>query len=428
MKEQWSGKTIAIIVVGTFLLLIGFNNCGKSFEAVGAGGNGAAGYYSPTGQVLAECAQFGTGSDWGPVEMANVVLGGEPAVTIPVQVIDSSYATVPSSCPSPDTDPKTAGFNGILGVGLFKQDCGSQCTTDSTTQMYYVCNNSSCTATTATLAEQVTNPVAELPQDNNGVALVLPTVAYSGGYFANGYMLLGIGTESNNSPAAVTELTADDTYGEFTDEFNGTQMSGIIDSGSNGYFIPASSKYYRDCTNSQYNQWFCPSANYSSTATAIGVNNKQESFPFQIGNAENLFNSGNFAFMNLGGDSSGSLGSFGDMGLPFFFGRTVYVGLEHTKSPIGTGPYWAFSGGQNLVDVNGSVAIPPGPNVMTVSIGNTGQCDGDSYDNEPCTSVTICSPGSTNCQTINNILVDTGSYGLRVFSSVLQVNLKPENP
>lgn len=40
------------------------------------------------------------------------------------------------------------------------------------------------------------------------------------------------------------------------------------------------------------------------------------------------------------------------------------------------------------------------------------------YSNAAFASAKICSPGSTsNCVTINNLLVDTGSYGLRVFDS-----------
>jgi hypothetical protein len=43
-----------------------------------------------------------------------------------------------------------------------------------------------------------------------------------------------------------------------------------------------------------------------------------------------------------------------------------------------------------------------------------------SSPNQPCVSVTICSPSSpTSCVVVNNILLDTGSYGLRVFSSFL---------
>jgi hypothetical protein len=37
------------------------------------------------------------------------------------------------------------------------------------------------------------------------------------------------------------------------------------------------------------------------------------------------------------GDSS----SF-DWGLPFFYGRRVYIGLEGQSSSLGAGPYYAF--------------------------------------------------------------------------------------
>jgi hypothetical protein len=38
-------------------------------------------------------------------------------------------------------------------------------------------------------------------------------------------------------------------------------------------------------------------------------------------------------------------------------------------------------------------------------------------------SVTVCVPGSTSCQTIDHIQVDTGSYGLRILSSALTLAL-----
>lgn len=44
--------------------------------------------------------------------------------------------------------------------------------------------------------------------------------------------------------------------------------------------------------------------------------------------------------------------------------------------------------------------------------------------NIPYVSVTVCPPGNTsNCQTIDHIIVDTGSSGLRVIASVLNSNL-----
>jgi len=44
--------------------------------------------------------------------------------------------------------------------------------------------------------------------------------------------------------------------------------------------------------------------------------------------------------------------------------------------------------------------------------------------NEPYVSVTICAPGSTsNCQTIDHVILDTGSVGLRIISSVINPTL-----
>ena len=66
-------------------------------------------------------------------------------------------------------------------------------------------------------------------------------------------------------------------------------------------------------------------------------------------------------------------------------------------------------------------------NVQSIT-ANTGPSAGPPINspaiNEAFTSVTICAPGSTaNCQTINDVLVDTGSPGLRVLSSVLTISL-----
>ena len=41
------------------------------------------------------------------------------------------------------------------------------------------------------------------------------------------------------------------------------------------------------------------------------------------------------------------------------------------------------------------------------------------YANGLFTSVTVCVPGSSNCQNISGVLVDTGSFGLRLLSSAL---------
>ena len=45
------------------------------------------------------------------------------------------------------------------------------------------------------------------------------------------------------------------------------------------------------------------------------------------------------------------------------------------------------------------------------------------YVNGVFTTVTVCTPGTSNCQAINGVLVDTGSFGLRILSSALTESL-----
>ena len=55
-----------------------------------------------------------------------------------------------------------------------------------------------------------------------------------------------------------------------------------------------------------------------------------------------------------------------------------------------------------------------GQNVATLAVnsGVTGN-----YANGIFTTVTVCVPGTSTCQTIDNVLVDTGSIGLRLLSA-----------
>jgi hypothetical protein len=72
----------------------------------------------------------------------------------------------------------------------------------------------------------------------------------------------------------------------------------------------------------------------------------------------------------------------------------------------------------------GGTTPATGSNVVNVVVdaGPTGTTDSDT--NTLFTSVTVCVPGSTtSCQTIDHIQVDTGSYGLRILSSVLTLAL-----
>lgn len=291
------------------------------------------------GRELGECIQFGDlSADWGPVQTAGVVLGGEPQVQVPIQVIDAGFSGRPGSCANAETDPSTAGFNGILGVGAAIQDCGPTCTVAANANVYYACSSGSCAGTTVPLPQQVTNPVAALPQDNNGVVVRLPTVSAGGAPSADGSVLLGIGTAVDNVPGSVAVLDLDGS-GEFRTTVAGSSYPSFADTGSNAlFFAPPGGVTLPTCASAS--EWFCPPTTMSLTATNRGASGRgSATVSFQIANFDQLDKSSNAVFPTLAGPSLGG-GEF-DWGLPFFLGRSVYVGFEGRDSPLGTGPYVA---------------------------------------------------------------------------------------
>jgi Protein of unknown function (DUF3443)/Bacterial Ig-like domain (group 2) len=291
---------------------------------------------------LAECIQFGDGSsDWGPVKLADVTLGNETASNVPIQVIDSTFGTRSTGCQNADTGPTSAGagFNGLLGVGLFAQDCGSICASSLNNGMYYSCRGSVCAGSTASLAKQVTNPVAKLPTDNNGVIVELPSVRSSGTPSVNGILVLGIDTQPNNASSGVIKYSTDG-FGDFVTILNDVSYPSFIDSGSNGmFFTTPSTGLLPNCTLNP--GWFCP-----SSVTTLSATNADASLPpvssnilFQIGNFDNLASSStNNVFSNIGAAAPGLF----DWGLPFYLGRSVYVGIDGMSSNLGPGPYFAY--------------------------------------------------------------------------------------
>jgi hypothetical protein len=295
------------------------------------------------GRELAECIQFGDlSADWGPVQTAGVVLGGEPQVQVPIQVVDATYPGRPTSCANAEPDPATAGFNGILGVGAAIQDCGGACTASASLNVYYSCSGGSCGGTTVPLAQQVTNPVAALPQDNNGVVVKLPSVPAGGAPSADGALLLGIGTAADNVPGSVTVLDLDGQL-EFRTTLAGAPCSAFADTGSNAlFFAPPGGASLPTCASNA--DWFCPPTTTSLTATNHGASGRgSATVPFQVANFDHL-DKANAVFSTLGGPALGAGGAecpAFDWGLPFFLGRAVYVGLEGMRSPLGVGPYVA---------------------------------------------------------------------------------------
>ncbi|MGI4984507.1 MAG: DUF3443 family protein, partial [Janthinobacterium lividum] len=62
-------------------------------------------------------------------------------------------------------------------------------------------------------------------------------------------------------------------------------------------------------------------------------------------------------------------------------------------------------------------------NVATITVGAPVSGLSARHPNLPYVSVTICVPGTTTCQTIDHVIVDTGSVGLRLLASAVTLSL-----
>ena len=228
--------------------------------------------------------------------------------------------------------------NGIVGVGPFPQDCGTACTALGTSNpaFYYVCPTAStCTETPESISQQVQNPVAMFSTDNNGVIVELPAVTTTGAPSVNGSMIFGIGTQSNNGLGSAKVFTVDQNTGNFTTVFKGTPSSNsFIDSGSNGIFFLDTTTTGIPVCGTSAKGFYCPNSAQNLTATQQGANGTTGTVSFSVANASTLFMSNNFAFNDLAGPNANTF----DWGLPFFFGRNVYTGMQTATQS----PYWAY--------------------------------------------------------------------------------------
>ena len=216
-------------------------------------------------QGVAECTLFVDGYSWGPLYSADVHVGGadtattgESAPNIPIQVIGTATYPVPADCDTagmstPENTVLAFGANGIIGVGLFDQDCGTYCDQfegiANNGNPYYSCTNSGCSATLVPVMSQTVNPVFALAAnngvaDNNGVIIELPAVAASGAATVTGTLVFGIGTQSNNAVAGGVTVLTTDANGYIT-----TNVTSLGQNDTMSYFDSGSNALYFDDSN-----------------------------------------------------------------------------------------------------------------------------------------------------------------------------------
>ena len=294
------------------------------------------------GAPLVECLPFVDGFTWGPVHTADVKMAGEAADrhrdpggrprSVP---IDPERLLQPGHAGGNAGRPECQRDSGCRAVprGL-RPACANPGA--SNPGLYYTCPSPTCVVTTVPVASQVQNPVSHFATDNNGVVIQLPAVPTGGAASIAGTLLFGVGTQSNNGLGSAKIFTLDNRA-NFATIFNGqTYSSSFIDSGSNGiFFLDSAGAGLPDCKNSK--GFYCPTTLTALSATQRGLNGTTNVVAFNAGNVDRI----NATFSVFAEATGANPGGF-DWGLPFFFGRTVFLAIAGQSTPGGTGPFWAY--------------------------------------------------------------------------------------
>ena len=304
------------------------------------------------GNAVANCGQFVSTYTWGAVRTADIKIGSESASSIPIQVIGDSAvpATAPGGCVTAMSTalatPTDMGANGLLGIGVFLQDCGTGCAMNAVSPFYYTCPAGTCSPVTMATNLQLQNVVGQFTTvdngvlDNNGVLMQIPSIPPQGQSTANGWLIFGINTQSNNqlgsalvfAVSTLSFINTTTTYGSTTN------MSSYVDSGSNGWFF--NNPALATCSGAS-SGFFCQTAMLSATMLPFTGTSPSHTYSFCVENMNDGFlGTGFAAFNDVGGPMTA--GTF-DWGLPFFYGRSVFTAFEGAAIGGNPVPFFAAS-------------------------------------------------------------------------------------
>ncbi|WP_153099871.1 DUF3443 family protein [Paraburkholderia hayleyella] len=282
---------------------------------------------SGTSSPLTECSTFGSGYIWGPIALADVLMGDKKAPAIPIQIGgDPNFPSLDVCAQRGGKNmgtPEALDANGLVGIGFSKVD---------TSVGYYSCPTAtSCTPASVGPGTQVTHPVMAFDSDNNGTIIRLPDVPAEGAPTVTGELIFGIGTRTNNQMPASVSIVPVNTFGWTTVTYGGIARNGMFDSGTN------SMMFYDGSIPISATNWYIPPKTLSLTALVTLNDGSQKSIPFSITSLDQVWTAKNHAYNNIG-----TRGSQHMWGLPFFFGRSVYSAVQGATVGTQAGPFTAF--------------------------------------------------------------------------------------
>jgi len=235
-----------------------------------------------------------------------------------------------------------------LGIGPEQYYCnsyaGSNCINTNNNQ-YFACSTTTYAfnSTATPLNQPLKNPITALSQNNNGAILSLPSVPAGGSSSKNGYLILGIDTQSNNASTGMTVFPCTNDHSEFKTTLQGNTFQYSLFQTLSNYNCVESNLPIASSSNPQY---YTPSSVQTLRGSILGTTNHLD-FQLYIGNSLTISNYyqtsralcvfSEFAAYNNNNSGYNTL-----YGLPFFLGRNVFIGFESASSNLGSGRYYAF--------------------------------------------------------------------------------------
>ena len=290
--------------------------------------------------VLAENAPFRAERAWGPIALATVRFSERKIdqTTLPIQIMSTTA-----------TQPERAGFQGILGLGVFREDCGGGCAIQKNNGIYFACPDSQanvrdCESARVAPEKQVRHPVVGLERNHNGISIALPQI-FGPSDSVTGTLTLGI---DNSDKLKETQVIPVDSLGGFRMTFAGRGYDGSqIDSGSNAVFFPGSPEIPRCAWSARWlatlGEFFCPKSPMEffgvipnlllAHAPATNHSSGAKITWTAVDGQERLARNSLVAPSLAGFELNQIL-----LGIPFFFGKQIYFGIEGEISVLGSGP------------------------------------------------------------------------------------------
>jgi hypothetical protein len=275
-----------------------------------------------TNDPLGECEVFGGGPAWGQVMTADIQMAGERASAVPIEVMDATFAGVPTVCANQGA-LMTASImtaNGILGVANNLTDEGG----------YFDCKGTSCTVVTLPDTQKVPNPVSKFATDNNGLILSFPALATGMAAQSVGSLTFGVNTQADNSASSVTMVEG------VSNNMNtaGTNALAFIDSGSAIDYLGNVSLPTCALGGSM---WYCPSSTTSLSAV-FSLNGSSLNVTYDVANALSLLSAPAASTSYAVADLAIQEDLFGeptmDLGMSYLYGHTLYLQLPGAGKPM----------------------------------------------------------------------------------------------